>query len=69
MLQKTRNMVVNLNWFKNYGTDKNQYWGSLLYITKTRINLNKTKYTMDPGIYFLRKTNKEEITIKKLNLT
>ena len=29
---------------------------------------NKTKYTMDPGIYFLMKTNKEEITIKVLKI-
>ena len=27
---------------------------------------NKTKYTMDPGIYFLMKTNKKEIIIKEL---
>ena len=25
---------------------------------------NKTKYTMDPGIYFLMKTNKQDIIIK-----
>ena len=29
---------------------------------------NKTKYTMDPGIYFLMKTNKSEIEIKVLKM-
>ena len=32
------------------------------------LKFNKTKYTMDPGIYFLMKTNKYEIMIKVLKI-
>ena len=40
----------------------------LSLIDMFKIKLNKTKYTMDPGIYVLMKTNKEDIMIKVLKI-